>query len=108
MKPFLRHFLTLQTWHIVALFAGLGGSVVLMIWAIFNLFSFAIANFWLIKVKGIVGLANGGLVPFIEICLYGIAALLLFLLFKGCQVEIIARWRRMHPSEGTHDETEEM
>lgn len=107
MKPFLKRLLTLQTWHITALFAGLGGSAALITWATFNLFGIAVANFWFIKRNGIMGLVDGGLLQLFEICLDGIAALLLFLLFKGCEVEIIARWRRLHPPDGTHDETEE-
>ena len=91
----MKRFLILQNWHISALFAGLGLSAVFFTWTTFNLFGVAVANFRLIEQYGAMALVDGGFQQFVEICFDGLLALLLFLMFKGCETEITHRWRKL-------------
>jgi uncharacterized membrane protein len=91
----MRRFLILQNWHITWLFVGLSTSAVLFAWTTFNLYQIAFSNFRFIADYGLMGLADGGFIQFLEICFYAILSLLLFLLFKGCETEIMARWRAL-------------
>jgi hypothetical protein len=99
----MKRFLTLQRWHILALFAGLGISAVLFAWTTFNLFGVAIANFDLIKRYGVMALLDGGFLQFAEISFDALVSMLLFLLFKGCETEIVKRWRDWHDGSKPDD-----
>ncbi len=96
MGSFIRRCLTLQNWHIAFLFASLGLSSVLFAWTTYNLFSVASSNLRFIKDYGVMGLVDGGFLQLLEICGNACAALLMFLLFKGCETEIVERWRNWH------------
>jgi hypothetical protein len=89
----MRRFLIVQNWHVAWLFVGLSVSAVVFAWTTFNLYQIAISNFRFITDYGLMGLADGGFLQFLEICFHAISSLLLFLLFKGCETEIMARWR---------------
>jgi hypothetical protein len=89
----VRGVLILQNWHISALFIGLGLSATVFAWTTFNLYQIASSNFRFIADYGVMGLVDGGFLQFIEICFYAFVSLLLFLLFKGCESEIMERWR---------------
>lgn len=90
----MRRFLMLQHWHIAWLFAGLSVSAVLFAWTTVNLYQMASSNFRLITDYGFMGLVDGGLLQFLEICWHALVSLLMFLLFKGCETEIVHRWRK--------------
>ena len=91
----MKRWLILQTWHIASLFIGLSASTVLFAWTTFNLYNAANDNFHFIANYGLMGLLDGGLLQLLEICLYALASLALFMLFKGCETEIVQRWRAM-------------
>jgi hypothetical protein len=99
----MRRWLILQTWHIATLFLGLGASAALFAWTTFNLYGVAMANFDLIRRYGAMALLDGGFRQFVEICFDGFVSLLLFLLFKGCETEIVRRWRGLHGPENSVD-----
>jgi hypothetical protein len=104
----MKNWLVLQRWHIITLFLGLGVSAVLFAWTTFNLFGVAVANFNLIKQYGAMALFDGGFKQFAQICLDGFVSLLLFLMFKGCETEIVKRWRDLHEGTEKLDGTENM
>jgi hypothetical protein len=104
----MKRWLILQNWHISALFVGLSMSTVLFAWTTFNLYNAASDNFHFIANYGVMGLTDGGLLQFLEICWNALASLLLFLLFKGCETEIVHRWRDLHDGEGKSDSTDHM
>ncbi len=95
----MRRFLILQRWHSVWLFVGLGLSAVVFAWTTFNLYQIANSNFRFIADYGVMGLADGGLLQFLEICWHGLISLLMFLLFKGCETEIMDRWRGLQDKD---------
>jgi hypothetical protein len=99
----MKRLWVLQNWHISWLFIGLGLSSVLFAWTTFNLFNVASSNFRFIAEYGIMGLADGGFQQFIEISWNALVSLLLFLLFKGCETEIIHRWRSRHGPDSSVD-----
>jgi putative effector of murein hydrolase LrgA (UPF0299 family) len=102
----MKRYLTLQTWNIAALFIGLGVSAVLFAWTSFNLFGVAIANFKLIKQYGLMALWDGGFQQFVEISFDALVSMLLFLMFKGCETEIVKRWRDWHDGAKPDDEVD--
>jgi hypothetical protein len=104
----MKRWLILQNWHIAALFLGLAASAALFAWTTFNLYGVAVANFNFIKQYGAMALFDGGLQQFVEICFDGFVSLLLFLLFKGCETEIVKRWRDLHDGDEKSDGTEQM
>ncbi len=91
----MRRFLVLQNWHMFWLFLGLSLSAVVFTWTTFNLYQIASSNLRFIADYGFMGLADGGFIQFLEICWNAVASLLLFLLFKGCETEIVHRWRKV-------------
>jgi hypothetical protein len=100
-------WLILQRWHILTLFAGLSVSAVLFAWTTFNLFSVAVANFRLISQFGAMALFDGGFQQFVEICFDALVSLALFLMFKGCETEIVSRWRGLHKPGEKADPSED-
>jgi hypothetical protein len=99
----MKRWLILQNWNIAALFLGLAASAALFAWTTFNLYGVAVANFNFITQYGAMALFDGGLQQFVEICFDGLVSLLLFLLFKGCETEIVRRWRGLHEPESSVD-----
>lgn len=91
----MKQWLILQDWHIAALFIGLGSSAALFAWTTFNLYQVASNNLGFIAEYGLMGLRDGGLLQLLEIGWHSLLALLLFLLFKGCETEITHRWRKL-------------
>ena len=104
----MKRWLILQNWHIAALIAAMGLSAVFLAWTSFNLFGMAMANVKFIREYGAMALADGGFTQFIEISFDAFVSLLTFLLFKGCETEIVKRWRDMHDGGGKSDGTEHM
>ncbi len=104
----MKRWLILQNWHLAALLGAMALSAVGLAWMSFNLFGMAMANIRFITQYGAMALADGGLQQFLEICLYGFASLLLFLVFKGCETEIVKRWRDMYDGDEKSDGTEHM
>ena len=104
----MKRFLILQNWHISALIVVMGLSAVFLAWTSFNLFNTAVANIKLIRLYGAMALADGGFTQFIEISFDALVSLLTFLLFKGCETEIVKRWRDLHDGDGKSDGTEHM
>ncbi len=99
----MKRLLVLQNWHVSVLFIGLGLSSVLFAWTTLNLFNVATSNFQFIAAYGLMGLADGGFLQFVEISWNALASLLLFLMFKGCETEIIHRWRRLGGTDSSVD-----
>jgi hypothetical protein len=99
----MKRWLILQTWHGAALLLGLGTSAVVFAWTSFNLIDVALANARLIADYGVMGLLDGGLLQLAQITLNAALALLCFLMFKGCETEIIRRWRGWHGPDSSVD-----
>ncbi len=104
----MKRWLILQNWHIAALIAVMGLSAIFLAWTSFNLFGMAMANVKFIREYGAMALADGGFTQFIEISFDAFMSLLAFLLFKGCETEIVKRWRDLHEGGGKSDGTEHM
>jgi hypothetical protein len=102
----MKRWLILQNWNISALFIGLGLSAAIFAWTTFNLYQIASSNFRFISDYGVMGLVDGGFLQFLEICWHALLSLLTFLLFKGCETEIMKRWRDLHDGDGKSDSTD--
>jgi putative effector of murein hydrolase LrgA (UPF0299 family) len=97
----MRNWMVLQRWPIAALLLGLGVSAVLFAWITLNLVDVALANVRLIRQYGVMALLDGGLRQLLEILLQACISLCLFLIFKGCETEIVQRWRSLHTPDKT-------
>lgn len=62
-------------------------------WISFGLLGQAMANADLLIHYRLMALLDGGLWQALSIAGRGVAAMLAYLVFKGCEVELIARWR---------------
>jgi hypothetical protein len=92
----MKRWIILQTWPVAALFLGLCVSAALFAWVTLNLLDVALANIRFIKLYGTMALLDGGLLQLMEILVEAIVSLLLFLVFKGCETEVVSRWRGLH------------
>jgi hypothetical protein len=79
--------------HTITLFLVMGASGMALAWMSFNLLHLAMENTRFIGMHGLVALLEGGLRQIIEIMIYGILSLVSYLVFKVCEVELVARWR---------------
>ena len=104
----MKRWIILQNWPIAALIVTMGLSAVFLAWSSFNLFNAATANLALIARYGAMALLDGGLVQFAQICFNACVSLMLFLMFKGCETEIIKRWRDLNGAAEKSDGTEHM
>jgi hypothetical protein len=62
-------------------------------WITFDLLQLAMSNAEFLSTYRLDALRDGGLLQAAELSLRGLVALIAYLGFKGCEVELIARWR---------------
>ena len=75
---------------LVLLLAGLSAAGFAFITV--NLFSQAMANLEFIAEFGLLALTEGGLLQFATLLLWGALALLIFLVFRTCEIELLYRY----------------
>jgi hypothetical protein len=79
-------------WPVIVLFLLIALSAMLFALLTVDLAHLAFANIGLLRRYGLMAVMDGGLWQTAEVVAKGIAALALYLLFKGCEREIIRRW----------------
>lgn len=84
--------ITFYPWIIVFLIAGL--MTVIFAFASFNLFFEARANLGFLREHGWRAVMEGGLLQLALLALYGLAALMSFVVFRICEGEMVQRYRR--------------
>lgn len=75
-------------------FALCGASLAAVAYASVNLFSMSMANLAFLREHGWLAVTSGGLVQLLEIAFTGAIALAFFLVYKVCEGELVARYRR--------------
>lgn len=86
--------LRLSRYHAVVVLIVAGVFTVIFAYATLNLFEMSMANIRFLREFGWVAIMEGGLVQFAEIAACAIAALLSYIGFKICEVELVQRYRR--------------
>ena len=76
------------------IFALAGVSLVVVSYATYNLLNVSMANLSFLREHGWEAVMSGGLVQLLEIVASGTVALAFFLIFKICESELLARYRR--------------
>ena len=91
----MRHWADLGRFHGVVLIVAMGAASVGIAWNSYDLIRLAMANIQFLETHGVMAVMEGGLLQFLLICGKGLIALLCYLLFKGIEVELMQRWRRL-------------
>lgn len=89
----MSRWLSLSSYHWLVLFAVMGLSGALLTWISFGLFYLAMANFAYLTKFGLMAAVEGGLMQALEIGLKAVLALVLYLVFKAIEHELVYRWR---------------
>ena len=89
----MRKWLDLSRFPAVILFLAAGVCGGLFAWNSYNLLLLAMANYGFVQKFGRLALAEGALLQMLEIAVYGYVSLALYVGFKGCETELIERWR---------------
>ena len=95
---------SLTRWPGILLFALAGLSALAFALVTVNLFAEAMASFGFIERHGAEALRAGAFVQLLELGFWGVVALLAYLVFKACEVELIFRY--FHWSRGLKDRRE--
>ena len=82
----------LTRWPLAALLALAGLAAVALAFLTVNLFGRAMANLSFLQRHGVVAVEEGALIQLAGLVVWGLAALIAYLLFKACEVEIIFRY----------------
>ncbi len=82
----------LSRWPGIVVFVFAGATAVAFAFITANLFSQAMANLNFIQRHGLVAIQEGALVQLAQLIFWGILALLTFLAFKACEVELLYRY----------------
>ena len=90
----MKRLFTISGYPALFVFTLAGVSLAVVGYATYNLLSLSMANLDFLREHGWLAVTSGGLVQFLEILLSGTVALAFFLLFKICESELIARYRR--------------
>lgn len=86
--------LDVTRWPLGVLLVGAGASAAAFAFITVNLFAEAMANIAFIAEHRWLALRLGGLVQLVELSLWGLLALLTYLAFKICEVELVFRYFR--------------
>ncbi|MGL4234917.1 hypothetical protein [Tabrizicola sp.] len=89
----MRRWLLLSSYHWTVLLAVLGVAAAVVAWLSFGLINLAMANFEFINRYGLLAVREGGLLQAFWIGAQALIALLLYVLFKAIETELIYRWR---------------
>lgn len=82
----------LARWPVVLVFALGGGAAVAFAFVTVNLFSETMASLAFVERHGWLALREGALVQLAILSAWGALALMLYLLFKACEVELVFRY----------------
>lgn len=82
----------LARWPGLLVFAMAGLSAVVFAFVTVNLFSQAMANFSFIERHGWLAIQEGALLQLAHLTFWGVLALIFYLLFKACEVELVFRY----------------
>jgi hypothetical protein len=99
----------LGRWPGSLVFALAGVTAVVFAFVTVNLFTHAMANLDFIQRHGLVAIREGALVQLGLLTLWGVLALISFLVFKACEVELLYRYhdwtsrRRAAPEDRNPD-----
>ncbi len=98
----MRHWLLVQSYHVVVLIAMIAACSVVFAWNSYGLIMVAMANFDFLTRWGLMAVMEGGLWQSLELALKSLVALFSYLGFKGIEHELIHRWRGLEgpPGEG--------
>jgi hypothetical protein len=89
----IRALLNLSRYPALLVFVAMGACATLFAWSSFNLFHLAMANISFLQAHGIMGIMDGGFRQLAGLVFQGAVALLCYLGFKACEVELVNRWR---------------
>jgi hypothetical protein len=89
----MQRWLKLSTYNAFVLFLAMGVSAALFAWNSANLIHLAMENFRFIREFRGMAIMDGGLLQLREITACGYLALIFFLVFKACEIELVYRWR---------------
>jgi hypothetical protein len=89
----MRHWLHLSSYHAVVLFLAMAACGAMFTYNSYRLFEVGVANARFIAAYGWLALVEGGFRQLVEIGISGLIALLFYLGFKACEVELVYRWR---------------
>jgi hypothetical protein len=89
----MRRWLLLSEYHWAVLLALLGLCAALVAWISFGLINAAMSNFDFLTHYGLMALREGGLLQAVEIVAKACIVLVVYLLFKAIETELIHRWR---------------
>ena len=102
MRAIIR-WLNPRSWHTLFIFLMLGVFGGLFAWFSYNLIHPFMANFRFISEHGLHALEVGGLRQGIELIASGYLAIAAYILFRVCEVELVARLRNgrgsVHPDD---------
>ena len=84
--------LNLVGWPAILVFALGGGAAVGFAFVTVNLFAETMASVDFVERHGLMALREGALVQLTELAAWGALALVLYLVFKACEVELVFRY----------------
>jgi|AP12_2_1047962.scaffolds.fasta_scaffold330797_1 H+/Cl- antiporter ClcA len=101
MKAILR-WLHPSSWHVIFIFLMLGVFAGLFAWFSFNLIHYFMANIRYITQYGALALREGGLRQALELAGTGYLAIVFYVYFKACEVELVVKLRERAGARGPH------
>lgn len=90
----LQRILDITKWHWIIVFAGAGLCAIGLAFSTVNLFQHTMANLAFIRLFGLLAIQEGALIQLGELIVTGGVALVCYLGFKFCEVELSIRFRR--------------
>lgn len=90
----MRKLFRISGYPALLVFLLAGVSAVIVAYSTVNLLGMSMANLSFLRMHGWDALATGGLVQFSLIVGTGAVALFFFIVFKICEAELVARYRR--------------
>ncbi|MGL6211704.1 MAG: hypothetical protein ACRC14_17925 [Paracoccaceae bacterium] len=91
----MRHWADLGRFHWLVLVLVMGLASVSIAWNSYGLIMLSMANVAFLESYGVAAIREGGLLQLALIGAKGLVALISYLLFKGIEVELMQRWRRL-------------
>jgi hypothetical protein len=89
----MRRLLNPTRWPWAMVFVVMALCAVVVAWISVRLLNLAMANAEFLFTYRLAALQDGGLLQAAELVLRGLLALVAYLGFKTCEVELVARWR---------------
>ncbi len=90
----MKRLLDISGHGVLFVFVLAGVSLAVVGYATVNLLTLSMANLNFLREHGLAAVMTGGLVQTLQILLSGTVALVFFLVYKICESELIARYRR--------------